>query len=165
MAKKTLRKAAVRPKATRQRTSRAASRPAETSGGEARTDEPIVVYVHGIGRQPAKEDLKLDWDLALFGKDRGPATRMAYWADLIHGITPRRARSLAGTSEDLSAEDLSTEAVLAEAGVSPGNADARAYVSGLRSAYGFDERRGGRAMGRRSSSCQAGCEDRLPARS
>jgi hypothetical protein len=47
--------------------------------------DPIIVYVHGVGRQSEPAALKLEWDLALFGRDMGRRTRMAYWADLLHG--------------------------------------------------------------------------------
>ena len=42
---------------------------------------PTVIYVHGIGNQPPADALKRDWDLALFGRDMGVATRMAYWVN------------------------------------------------------------------------------------
>ena len=44
----------------------------------------VVVYIHGIGDHPPAADLKLEWDLALFGSDRGDATRMASWSDIVH---------------------------------------------------------------------------------
>ena len=40
---------------------------------------PLVVYVHGIGNQPIASILKRQWDRALFGRDMGGRTRMAYW--------------------------------------------------------------------------------------
>jgi hypothetical protein len=43
---------------------------------------PTVVYIHGIGDKPAAEDVKQEWDLALFGNPMGTQTRMAYWAHL-----------------------------------------------------------------------------------
>ncbi|KIZ15090.1 alpha/beta fold hydrolase [Streptomyces natalensis] len=43
---------------------------------------PTVVYVHGIGNKVRPELLKSQWDQALFGKDMGDASRMAYWASL-----------------------------------------------------------------------------------
>src|SRR3712207_5570179 len=43
---------------------------------------PTVVYVHGNGNKPAKDALKDIWDRALFGRDVGSRSRMAYWADL-----------------------------------------------------------------------------------
>lgn len=60
-----------------------------TSASDAnRTDEAItdgpIIYVHGIGKKPRPAALKLEWDLALFGRDLGSRTRMAYWADLLH---------------------------------------------------------------------------------
>jgi hypothetical protein len=44
----------------------------------------IVVYVHGNGNKVREELLKRQWDLALFGRDAGSDTRMAYWAPLLH---------------------------------------------------------------------------------
>jgi hypothetical protein len=44
----------------------------------------IVVYVHGNGNKVREELLKRQWDLALFGRDAGPDSRMAYWAPLLH---------------------------------------------------------------------------------
>ena len=43
---------------------------------------PTVVYIHGIGDKPAAEQLKQEWDRALFGAPMGAQTRMAYWAHL-----------------------------------------------------------------------------------
>lgn len=109
--------------------------PARPDMGDAAVDdgEAIVVYIHGIGRHLPPADLKLEWDLALFGRDRGAATRMAYWADVLHPAGERRTRGMGGV------DSLETEAILAEAGVSARNAEARAYVAALRRAYGFDE--------------------------
>jgi hypothetical protein len=74
--------------------------------------DALVLYVHGIGAQPEPEDLKLEWDLALFGSDRGRGTHLAYWSDILHPPGGRRARSLpAGVDE------LSPEVVLRDAGV------------------------------------------------
>lgn len=43
---------------------------------------PTVVYVHGIGNQPAADVLKRRWDIALFGAPAGAQSVLAYWADL-----------------------------------------------------------------------------------
>jgi subtilisin family serine protease len=43
--------------------------------GQART----VVYIHGIGNKPPAEVLRCQWDRALFGREMGERTRMAYW--------------------------------------------------------------------------------------
>lgn len=43
--------------------------------GRART----VVYLHGIGNKPPAEVLRCQWDRALFGRQMGERTRMAYW--------------------------------------------------------------------------------------
>ncbi|GJF33301.1 hypothetical protein KNE206_60010 [Kitasatospora sp. NE20-6] len=43
-----------------------------------------IVYVHGIGNKPPEQQLKEQWDDALFGRPMGGASRMAYWARLLH---------------------------------------------------------------------------------
>ncbi|MFD0270841.1 hypothetical protein ACFVGY_30400 [Streptomyces sp. NPDC127106] len=48
--------------------------------------EPRIVYVHGNGNKPREELLKSQWDSALFGVDMGSASRMAYWAPLLHPV-------------------------------------------------------------------------------
>jgi hypothetical protein len=67
-----------------------------TRATAAATAAPAVIYVHGIGRQPASAQVKLDWDLALFGRDMADRTRMAYWADVREdaaGAESTRART------------------------------------------------------------------------
>jgi hypothetical protein len=46
--------------------------------------EVPVVYVHGAGNKPPRNDLKRTWDQDLFGRDMGERTRMAHYADLLH---------------------------------------------------------------------------------
>jgi hypothetical protein len=43
---------------------------------------PVLVYVHGIGNKPPLQELKKQWDDALFGHSMSDASRMAYWAPL-----------------------------------------------------------------------------------
>ncbi|MCU7821232.1 alpha/beta hydrolase [Kitasatospora sp. DSM 101779] len=43
---------------------------------------PAIVYVHGIGNKPPEQQLKEQWDAALFGRPMGEVSRMAYWAPL-----------------------------------------------------------------------------------
>lgn len=40
-----------------------------------------AVYIHGIGNHPEEQVLIVRWDRALFGKDMGDRTRMAYWVN------------------------------------------------------------------------------------
>lgn len=91
-------------------------------------NDPLVVYVHGIGAKPPKPDLKHDWDFALFGRDMGDATRMAYWADILHPDGP----------EAPSAMRISTRATgdavvegLRDAGVDPDDPAVQSFVAGL----------------------------------
>jgi subtilisin family serine protease len=95
----------------------------------------IVVYVHGIGAHPPVDALKLEWDLALFGRDRGAATRMAYWSDIVHS-RPAGAKKVRAAGAD---DDLRTDAILAEADLDPSDERARAFVEQIRRAYGFEE--------------------------
>jgi hypothetical protein len=60
--------------------------------------QSLVIYVHGIGDHPASDALKLQWDLALFGKDLRDRSRMAYWADLLHPV-PSAAAAKKATAE------------------------------------------------------------------
>lgn len=46
--------------------------------------EVTVIYVHGAGNKPPRDVLKRQWDNDLFGRDMGPRTRMAHYADLLH---------------------------------------------------------------------------------
>ena len=55
----------------------------------------MVLYIHGIGEHPPRDELKQEWDLALFGKPMGVETSMAYWSDILHGRPSRiRFRSI-----------------------------------------------------------------------
>lgn len=58
------------------------------SKSDAGTDESLVIYVHGIGEHPPREQIKQQWDLALFGRELGDRSRMAYWCDLVHPPQP-----------------------------------------------------------------------------
>ena len=63
-----------------------------------------AIYIHGIGNKPKPEQLKHEWDQALFGKDMGQKSKMAYWASLryqhplphsqLEGIEPGQLESL-----------------------------------------------------------------------
>ncbi|MCH0538920.1 hypothetical protein I3F58_04980 [Streptomyces sp. MUM 203J] len=43
-----------------------------------------IVYVHGAGPKPRAELLKSQWDRALFGRDMGELSHLAYWAPVLH---------------------------------------------------------------------------------
>jgi hypothetical protein len=45
---------------------------------------PTIVYVHGNGNKIASDPLRSQWDRALFGRDMGAQSRMAYWAPVLH---------------------------------------------------------------------------------
>ncbi len=107
--------------ATRKRTGRSRKSKA--------TDAPdsLVIYVHGIGHQEAPEKLKLQWDLALFGRDMQERTRMAYWSDILHGTAPPPP-----LREKRVARTVNTDTVLARAlGPDAELGDARTLARGL----------------------------------
>jgi hypothetical protein len=78
---------------------------------------PTVVYVHGAGNKPAPQDLKRAWDLDLFGREMGERTRMAHYADLLHG-TP------AVIGEDACTQDEALAALVLAAGATDAQGDA-----------------------------------------
>lgn len=101
---------------------------ARTAGGA-----PPILYVHGIGRQPKADDLKREWDLALFGREMGDRTRMAYWSDILH--PPQRngpARAAAAST------GVDPDRLLAQAGVDAGNEEARALTQALLHTLGIE---------------------------
>ena len=63
-----------------------------------------IIYIHGIGQQANAENLKREWDLALFGKamdGKDPShqgTSMAYWADLMHDPASQQIENLRAKS-------------------------------------------------------------------
>lgn len=97
--------------------------------GELVASGTPIVYIHGIGSKPPPDQLKLQWDLALFGRDMGKATIMAYWADLLHAQAQEAAFSVRASARREGAIDVA--ASLEEVGVDADNADAQAMVAGL----------------------------------
>ncbi|MBL8344892.1 MAG: S8 family peptidase [Rubrivivax sp.] len=73
--------------------------------------ESVVVYIHGIGQQEAPGRLKQRWDLALFGRDLGPRSRMAFWSDLVHETLAGGTRA-AGTGRTDDLRDFDLDVVL-----------------------------------------------------
>ncbi len=51
------------------------------TGGTSTDKARTAVHVHGIGNHPLEQILIARWDRALFGKDMGDRTRMAYWVN------------------------------------------------------------------------------------
>lgn len=94
------------------------------------SSEPIVVYIHGIGEQPPATQLKIEWDLALFGQEMGEKTRMAYWSDILHrdpGITTK-SKTRPRLDDD---SDLEPSILLEEAGLNPDDPRGLGFANAL----------------------------------
>lgn len=68
------------------------SKPKSQKRGPRSKAELGAVYIHGIGAQAPAEQTKSTWDIALFQRDMGERTTMAYWADIRHGDESRTRR-------------------------------------------------------------------------
>src|SRR5690349_11395193 len=82
-------------------------------GTGAHPDAQTVVYIHGIANKPPASILKCQWDHALFGRDLGDRSRMAYWVNRDFYPQPE-----AGTCEDsdltkVDDDEMSTRSVMA----------------------------------------------------
>ena len=97
--------------------------------------QSLVVYVHGVGAHPSATQLKLQWDLALFGRDMGARSRMAYWSDLLHEPMPAGAKSAAARRDD-SNEPPDLEACLAAAGMRAPSGEALQFAEALSASLG-----------------------------
>jgi hypothetical protein len=100
----------------------------------------LVLYVHGIGKHEPVDKLKLLWDLALFGRDLGSRSRMAYWADLVHPATTGESRA-ASRRKSSEAGTLDIDAVLEKVRGASNNARARDFSLGLLRQLGVQEDR------------------------
>lgn len=97
-----------------------------------------LLYVHGIGEHPSSDALKLEWDLALFGRDMGPRSRMVYWADIVHpphGGRPAAARAIASA-----AKGVDVDALLRGVSVDPDRRGARELAAALLNRVGLVDR-------------------------
>lgn len=86
-----------------------------------------IVYIHGIGAKPPPFELKLQWDLALFGRDMEDVTRMAYWADILHGATEQQRVGTRG----IEGNEIDTATLIESVGVDPEREDAQELATGL----------------------------------
>jgi len=94
---------------------------------------PLILYVHGIGAHPAPEIVKREWDFALFGREMGESTKLAYWSDILHGDPRTRRVKALGTGGTLSVDSL-----LAGAQVSPDDENARMLAQSLMRTMGVE---------------------------
>ena len=114
-------------------------RPRGQSASSTNSQDALLVYIHGIGRQGDPADLKLEWDLALFGRDMGPRSRMAYWADILHGdANSARARKSARAPGG----SIDPGRALADVGIDPENREALRFATALLADVGVAEGRG-----------------------
>lgn len=124
--------ASTRPPAKRTRRTAAAAQPA------AEPPQSLVVYIHGVGEHPPAPDLKLQWDLALFGRDMGEHSRMAYWSDLLHPPTAASAKS-AGARRGPGTEPPDLKTVLVAAGMPAPSSDALQLAQALAASLGVPQ--------------------------
>ncbi len=89
--------------------------------------ESIVIYVHGIGKHPGKEELKLQWDLALFGRDLAARSRMARWSDFLHPDESGISRKALRSNAEADPRGLDLDALLRDAGIGAKNEKAQAF--------------------------------------
>ncbi len=119
-------------------TAKAAKATKRASATTATSSESVIVYVHGIGRQAPPDQLKLEWDLALFGKDLGNRSRMAYWSDLLHPPAGVGAKSVRRRSTGSEAE-LDVDALLSNAGIGESAEDAKDFALAVLRGLGVGE--------------------------
>lgn len=86
-----------------------------------------VVYIHGAGNKPPRDELKRSWDQDLFGRDMGQRTRMAYYADLLHAQSDAIGLDAGTPDEALAAVSALTGEPVATVGV--GSAGDRAMAA------------------------------------
>ena len=134
------RKVATRP-------SKTPARPAGKTAAIAAPKDSLVVYVHGVGGHPAHDELRLQWDLALFGRDLGDRSRMAYWADL----APSAAASKASARRRKAVDDetLDLDDVLGRAGVSTAQRKVREFSLALLAELGIAEAASGSGVAKK----------------
>ncbi|MBM3524445.1 MAG: hypothetical protein FJX57_15955, partial [Alphaproteobacteria bacterium] len=131
--------------AARRKAAGATARTRSTASASSRA-EPIVIYVHGIGDQDPKAELKLAWDLALFGKDFGARSRMAYWADILRPSPPppsaAKATGPKSKTRRAAADDktLDLAAILARHGLDGDAPATLAFAAELAGHLGVDGR-------------------------
>lgn len=81
------------------------------------SEESVVIYVHGIGQTDPCDKLKLQWDLALFGRDLGSRSRMAYWADLVRPEVNLVKNTTSRRKDAQSIDSVNIESILNDAGI------------------------------------------------
>ncbi|MDZ7813242.1 MAG: S8 family peptidase [Ideonella sp.] len=58
--------------------------------------EPLLIYIHGIGRQAPASPLKARWDLAVSGRELHSDSAFAYWADLLYAADDAKVAAKSG---------------------------------------------------------------------
>jgi subtilisin family serine protease len=94
----------------------------------------IVIYVHGIDQTRDAASLKVDWDCAIFGREIGERSRMAYWEDLVRELAPPSTpRGVIGEQAigDASDRPPDIEGAIAAAGVSIEDSRVREFAEAM----------------------------------
>jgi subtilisin family serine protease len=78
----------------------------------AQPDAQTIIYVHGIGNKPPASVLKCQWDTALFGRELGDRSRLAYWVNRAFYPTPSADTCMTEAIENLDAEETSTRSTM-----------------------------------------------------
>ncbi|HEX2810429.1 MAG TPA: hypothetical protein VHN80_30045, partial [Kineosporiaceae bacterium] len=86
--------------------------PTRGVGASGSAGGPTVIYVHGAGNKPPRDQLTKQWDRDLFGRDMSGRTVMAYYADLLYAhpeAVPQDASTLAEAISLLAAGGASAD--------------------------------------------------------
>lgn len=86
----------------------------------ANPNAQTVIYVHGIGNKPVASVLKCQWDRALFGKDLGDRTRMAYWVNRQYYPMPEAATCGDKDLVEVDDDEISTSSIMSLAASTAG---------------------------------------------
>ncbi|MES2414510.1 MAG: S8 family serine peptidase [Pseudomonadota bacterium] len=134
--------ATQKPAASRNVRVRATAKTGAETGGSINQDS-LLIYIHGVGQDEPGDQVKLKWDLALFGRDMGERSRMAYWADLVRPEVLRAGYSTASRAGDATPGISDIRQAIDEAEVpEKDQREAFRLATGMLESMGIETRRG-----------------------